>query len=143
MNFYSVLFIHLKLLSKSKIHILSQLVVKSKSFDFINFIKLIEVNRNENIRSYFINKDKTINWFIQSFSYDKLAVKTNLFNWIQLLRIIQLKRKVFYNESSKIQKKKKLKPYLKKSNKFLKYNTLKKQLFLYIIYNVKFLILFL
>merc|ERR1711934_805550 len=73
MSFYSVLFIHLKLLSKSKIHILSQLVVKSKSFDFINFIKLIEVNRNENIRSYFINKDKTINWFIQSFSYDKLA----------------------------------------------------------------------
>ena len=114
MNFYSVLFIHLKLLSKSKIHILSQLVVKSKSFDFINFIKLIEVNRNENIRSYFINKDKTINWFIQSFSYDKLAVKTNLFNWIQLLRIIQLKRKVFYNESSKIQKKKKIKTLPKK-----------------------------
>jgi len=78
MNFYSVLFIHLKLLSKSKIHVLSQLVLKSKSFDVRNFIKLVEVNRNESIGRYFINKDKTINWFINSFSYNKITVKTNL-----------------------------------------------------------------
>ena len=61
MNFYSILFIHLKLLSKSKIHVLSQLVLKSKSFNYKHFIKLIEINRNESIRHYFINKDKTIN----------------------------------------------------------------------------------
>ena len=114
MNFYSVLFIHLKLLSKSKIHVLSQLILKSRSFNVRNFIKLVEVNRNEIIGCYFINKDKTINWFINSFSYDKLTVKTNLVNWVQLLRIIQLKRKVFYNESSKTKKKKKIKTISKK-----------------------------
>ena len=43
----------------------------------------------------------------------------------------------------KSKKKKKIKPYLKKNNKYIKCVILKKSLLFYNIYNVKFLILFL
>jgi len=60
MNFYSILFIHLKVLSKSKLHILNNLIKKTKSFNYSNFIKVMEVNKNEIIQIYFINKNKVL-----------------------------------------------------------------------------------
>jgi len=114
MNFYSVLFIHLKVLVKSKLHILSALILRSKSFNTNQFHKFIEVNKNEKIRGYLIDKDMTVNWFIQKFSVKKVSSKLNLSNWVKLLKITQLKRKIFFNESSKIKSKTKNKTLPKK-----------------------------
>ena len=102
MNFYSVLFIHLKLLSKSKLHILTKLLHKSRSFNCNNFIKLVEINRYEIIRSNFLYKEKLLEWYLTEFSSKKISARNNLSNWVKLLKILQLKKKVFYNESSKI-----------------------------------------
>jgi len=114
MNFYSILFIHLKVLMKSKLHILSTLVLRSKSFNLNNLYKIIEVNKNEKVSQYVIDKDLTLNWFIDKFSVKKVSARTNVSNWIKLLKIIQLKRKIFFNEPSKIKGKAKNKALPKK-----------------------------
>jgi hypothetical protein len=59
----------LKLLSKSKLHILTKLLHKSRSFNCNNFIKLVEINRYEIIRSSFLYKEK-------------LYANSNLFNYV-------------------------------------------------------------
>jgi len=80
MNFYSVLFIHLKLLSKSKLHILTKLLLKSRSFNYKNFVKLIEINKYEIIRSNFLSKEKLLEWYLTEFSNKKVSTRNNLSN---------------------------------------------------------------
>ena len=114
MNFYSILFIHLKILSKSKLHILTKLLLKSRSFNSKNFVKLVEINKYETIRSNFLSKEKLLEWYLIEFSNKKVSTRNKLSNWIRLLKILQLKKKVFYNESSKIKTKTKIKTVFKK-----------------------------
>lgn len=114
MSFYSILFVHLKVLMKSKLHTLPSIVMRSRSMNRSCFYKIIEVNKNERITSSFITKDGLLNWFVDRYGVKKVKSKAIIANWVKLLKITQLKRKIFFNESPKIKGKTKNKTLPKK-----------------------------
>lgn len=114
MNFYSILLINLKTLAKAKIFTLSPIVKKKRSFNLKYFYKLVEVNKNEKIGKCIIQKSIIADWYIKEYSVDKTSAKLNRDSWLKLLRILQIKKKIFLNESPKVKDKVKTKTIKKK-----------------------------
>jgi len=59
-------------------------------------------------------KDGLLNWFVDRYGVKKIKSRAIIVNWVKLLKITQLKRKIFFNESPKVKGKAKIKTLPKK-----------------------------